>query len=112
MSDVRIDKWLWAVRIYKTRSDAAEACRTNKVTINGSHCKPSREVHEGDVVGVRKVPYMTYTWRVLGLIDKRQGAQNVAAFAESVCMEHCRIRLCWMQDREGNNFPGWQFVQE
>ncbi|MBQ6604981.1 MAG: RNA-binding S4 domain-containing protein [Tidjanibacter sp.] len=87
MSDVRIDKWLWAVRIYKTRSDAAEACRTNKVTINGSHCKPSREVKEGDVVGVRKVPYMTYTWRVLGLIDKRQGAQNVAMFAENITPE-------------------------
>ena len=51
---VRIDKWLWAVRIFKTRSDAAEACRTNRVTLNGSYTKPSREIKPGDTVTVRK----------------------------------------------------------
>ena len=63
-NSVRIDKWLWAVRIFKTRSDAAEACRTNRVTIAGSYTKPSREVKVGDVVTVRKT-IVTYTYRVL-----------------------------------------------
>ena len=48
MDDVRLDKYLWAVRIFKTRSDAAEAIRTNRVTVNGAACKPSREVRIGD----------------------------------------------------------------
>ena len=49
MDDVRLDKYLWAVRIFKTRSDAAEAIRTNRVTVGGATCKPSREVRIGDV---------------------------------------------------------------
>ena len=52
MDDVRLDKYLWAVRVFKTRSDAAEAIRNNKVTVNGSSAKPSREVKIGDVIGV------------------------------------------------------------
>ena len=62
-NSVRIDKWLWAVRIFKTRSDAAEACRTNRVTLNGSYTKPSREIKPGDTVTVRKT-LVTYSFRV------------------------------------------------
>ena len=51
-NSVRIDKWRWAVRIFKTRSDAAEACRTNRVTLNGSYTKPSREIKPGDTAPV------------------------------------------------------------
>ena len=54
MEDIRLDKYLWAVRVFKTRSDAADAIRTNKVTVNGSYAKPSREVKIGDEMAVRK----------------------------------------------------------
>lgn len=80
---VRIDKWLWAVRIFKTRSDAAEACRTNKVTINGSYTKPSREVKPGDEIAVRKV-FITYTYQVIALVSSRQGAKNVPDYMRDV----------------------------
>ena len=77
--DVRLDKWLWAVRIYKTRSDAAEACRTNKVSVGGSPAKPSREVRAGDVVSVRKMA-VTYSYRVIELVSSRLPAKDVAHY--------------------------------
>jgi ribosome-associated heat shock protein Hsp15 len=80
---MRIDKWLWAVRIFKTRSDAAEACRTNKVTVNGSPAKPSREIGIGDVIGVRKLP-VNYSYRVIELTDLRKGAKLVDQFVENI----------------------------
>ena len=79
----RIDKWLWAVRLYKTRSDAADACRTNRVTINGAYTKPSREVKPGDAVSVRKLP-VTFTYRVIEPISNRQPAKNVPLYAENI----------------------------
>lgn len=83
MSDIRIDKWLWAVRIFKTRNDAADACRSNRVLINDSYCKPSREVRIGDVISVRKLPVL-YSYRVVGLIGSRQPAKNVPEYAENI----------------------------
>ncbi len=83
MENTRIDKWLWAVRLYKTRSDAADACRTNRVTINGAYTKPSREVRPGDVVAVRKLP-VTFSYRVIGAVSNRQPAKNVALYAENI----------------------------
>lgn len=76
----RVDKWLWAVRIFKTRSDAAEACRTGKVTINGSEAKPSKEVKEGDVLTVKKVPVMRFTYKVLGIVERRLPAKDVPTY--------------------------------
>ena len=54
MEDIRLDKYLWAVRIFKTRSDAADAVRNNRVTVNNSYAKPSREVKIGDIIAVRR----------------------------------------------------------
>ncbi len=82
--DVRIDKWLWAVRLYKSRSEAAEACKTGKVTLNGAKCKPSKEIQPGDVITVRKVPTMTYTWRVVDIVGNRQPAKNVPLYAQNI----------------------------
>lgn len=81
--EVRIDKWLWAVRIFKSRSDAAEACRMNRVLVNHSYCKPSREVSQGDIVSVKRQP-VTYSFRVKGLVSNRQPAKNVPLYAENI----------------------------
>ena len=83
MDSVRIDKYLWSIRAYKTRSEATTACRGGKVRVNGADAKPSKEVKVGDVIAVRKGP-ATYTYKVTELVQKRQGAKNVAAFAENL----------------------------
>ena len=81
--DVRIDKWLWAVRIYKTRSQATESCRKGHVTIAGLPVKPSRSVHVGEVVKVRKSPVVR-SFKVLGLAEKRMSAKLTEDFLEDV----------------------------
>lgn len=80
---LRIDKWLWAVRVFKSRSDAAEACRNNRVTLNGTIAKPSKEVSPGDILTVKKMP-VVYTLRVLELIGNRQPARNVPLYLENI----------------------------
>jgi len=80
---VRIDKWLWAVRIFKTRSIAAEVCKANRVTINGVVAKPSKEIKEGDIVTVKKMP-VTYTLRVLAEVSNRQPAKNVPLYLQNI----------------------------
>ena len=75
MDSVRIDKFLWAIRVFKTRSDATEACKGNKVTIAGAAVKPSREVKEGDVISVRKGA-VQYSYRTVALLEKRVGAKE------------------------------------
>lgn len=79
MDEIRLDKYLWAVRIFKTRSDAADAVRNNKVTVNGSYAKPSREVKLGDMIAVRK-QQVTYSYKVLDLVSSRQPAKNVPLY--------------------------------
>lgn len=83
MEPVRIDKYLWAVRIFKTRSDAAEAVRNNRVTVNGSTCKPSREVHAGDIIEVKRMP-VTYRYKVVDIVSSRQGAKNVPQYCLNI----------------------------
>lgn len=80
---MRLDKWLWAVRAFKTRTDAADACRLGKVTINGGLAKPSREVAQGDTVSFRK-GVVTYSYRVIEPIGNRQPAKNIHLYAENV----------------------------
>ena len=81
--EVRIDKYLWAVRIFKTRSDAAEAVRNNRVTVNGSTVKPSREVKIGDTIAVKRMP-VTYQYKVLELVSSRQPAKHVATYCLNI----------------------------
>jgi ribosome-associated heat shock protein Hsp15 len=81
--EARIDKWLWAARIYKTRTLAADACKNGRVTINGSQVKPSRTVKAGDKVGVKKSP-ITYTFLVKQPIEKRVGARLLPEILENI----------------------------
>lgn len=83
MTEARIDKWLWAARIYKTRTLAADACKNGRITINGAQTKPSRMVKAGDRVGVRKPP-VTYTFVVKQPIEKRVGAKVLPDVLENV----------------------------
>ncbi len=83
MNDARIDKWMWAVRIFKTRTIAAEACKKGRISINGALAKASRTVKPGDVVEVRKPP-VTYSFKVLQPIEKRVGAKLVPEMMENV----------------------------
>jgi len=83
MSEARIDKWLWAARIFKTRSIAADACKNSRVTIGGVSVKPSHMIKEGDVVSVRKPP-VTYSFRVLKTIEQRVGAKLLPEIYENV----------------------------
>lgn len=83
MGEVRIDKWLWAVRIFKTRSLATDACKMNRVSINGQLTKPSRLVKEGDVISVRKPP-IEYSFKVLRVLNNRVGAKLVPEYMENV----------------------------
>ena len=83
MGEVRIDKWLWAVRVFKTRSLATDACKMNRVSINGQLTKPSRLVKEGDVISVRKPP-IEYSFKVLRILNNRVGAKLVPEYMENV----------------------------
>lgn len=83
MDEVRIDKWLWAVRIFKTRTAASEACKKGRVAIGNISVKPSRNIRVGEVIEVRKSP-VTFSFKVLDLSDKRMGAPKVPAFMENV----------------------------
>ena len=83
MGEVRIDKWMWATRIFKTRTIAAEACKKNRVMIQGINVKPSRMIKAGDIVQVRKPP-ITYSFKVLEATEKRMGAKLVPQFLENV----------------------------
>lgn len=81
--ETRIDKYLWAIRVFKTRTDATDACKGGKIRINGADAKPSKTVKPGDVITARKGA-VTYTYKVLVPIDKRQGARLVPQFAENM----------------------------
>ena len=79
----RIDKWLWAARIFKTRTLAADACKNGRITVNDVQVKPSRMVKLGDVIGVRKPP-VTYTFRLLKPIEQRVGAKLLPEIYENI----------------------------
>ncbi|MGI6048444.1 MAG: RNA-binding S4 domain-containing protein [Petrimonas sp.] len=83
MQETRIDKWLWAVRIFKTRTIASDACKKGRVLIDNVSVKPSRMIRTGDIVQVRKPP-ITFSFKVLDLSDKRMGAKLVPQFMENI----------------------------
>lgn len=82
-TEVRIDKWLWAVRLFKTRTLAAEACKKGKVIIQNVQVKPSRNVKVGDVVCIKRNPVL-FSFKVLALSENRMNAKLVPGFMENV----------------------------
>lgn len=83
MAEVRVDKWLWAMRVFKTRTVATEACKKGRVMMGGVAVKPARTVKEGDVIEVRKPP-VTYSFRVKALAQNRLGAKLVPDYMENI----------------------------
>ena len=81
--EIRVDKYLWAMRIYKTRSIATDACKCGRVKMNGVEVKPSRMFHVGDIFTVRKGP-ITYTYRILQLWGNRLGAKMVPEYLQDI----------------------------
>jgi ribosome-associated heat shock protein Hsp15 len=83
-SEERIDKWMWATRIFKTRTISTDACKKGRITLgDGSLAKPSRTVKVGDVINVKKPP-VTYSFRVLALTENRLGAKLVPNYLENI----------------------------
>ncbi|HEY5591489.1 MAG TPA: S4 domain-containing protein [Paludibacter sp.] len=81
--EVRIDKWLWAVRLFKTRTLAAEACKKGKVVVKDVQVKPSRNVKVGDVVSIKRNPFL-FSFKVLALSENRMNAKLVVDFLQNV----------------------------
>lgn len=81
--EVRVDKWLWAMRVFKTRTIATDACKKGRVTMGGVAVKPSRPIKEGDIVEVKKPP-ITYTFRVKAVTQNRLGAKLVPDYLENL----------------------------
>jgi ribosome-associated heat shock protein Hsp15 len=82
-ASARLDKWLWTVRLFKTRALATDACRAGSVEINGHAAKPARDVHAGEIVTVRQ-GLITRTLRVLGFPPSRLSARLAVQFCEDL----------------------------
>jgi ribosome-associated heat shock protein Hsp15 len=79
----RVDKWLWAMRVFKTRTIATDACKKGRVMIGASAVKPSRTIKPGDIIEVRKPP-ITYSFRVKAVTGNRLGAKLVPEYLENI----------------------------
>jgi ribosome-associated heat shock protein Hsp15 len=89
---VRIDKYLWAVRIYKTRSIAADECRKGRIIIKDVQAKPSRSVSKDEIIIVKKPP-VTYTFRILEPIENRVSAKIVSQFIEDLTPDSEKAKM-------------------
>lgn len=89
---LRIDKFLWAVRLFKTRTLAAGACKIGRIMINGISAKPSLHLHGDEILTVRKPP-VTYTYRIKNLTANRVGAKLVTNFLEDITPENEKLKL-------------------
>ena len=98
--EVRVDKYLWAMRIYKTRSIAADACKNGRITANGVQLKPSRTFKIGDMFNVRKGP-VTYTYKVLQLTENRLGAKLVPEYLQD-CTSPQQLEILELARLAGN----------
>ncbi|NMC37247.1 MAG: RNA-binding S4 domain-containing protein [Bacteroidales bacterium] len=102
-SSVRIDKFLWAVRIYKTRSIAAEECKRGRITINGIQVKPSRSVMKNEIIIVRKM-HVIYSYRVIEPIEKRVSAKLASGFIEDLTPDEEKRKL----ELKQSDFSGYR----
>lgn len=100
MNEVRVDKYLWAMRIYKTRSIAADACKNGRISINGVQLKPSRTFKIGDTFNVRKGP-VTYTYKILQLTENRLGAKLVPEYIQD-CTSPQQLEILELARMAGN----------
>jgi ribosome-associated heat shock protein Hsp15 len=89
---IRIDKFLWSVRIYKTRSIASEACRKGRIIINNIQVKPSKSVFKDEIITVKKLPVI-YTYRVIEPLENRISAKLVSNFIEDLTSEEEKKKL-------------------
>ncbi len=106
MSDTRIDKWLWAVRIFKTRSQAAEACKKKRVLLNGIEVKSSRIIKIDDIIEVKKLPVL-YRYRVLDILEKRVSAKLAVNYVKDITPEQEIVKLDLMRmDSTGSRVRG------
>ena len=110
MDAVRIDKFLWAIRVFKTRTEATDACKGSKITVNGADIKPSKEVKAGDMIQVRKGA-VHYTFKVLAPLEKRLGAKDVGRYAENLTPEsemaklHAPVETFFVKRDRGSGRP-------
>jgi ribosome-associated heat shock protein Hsp15 len=103
--EVRIDKYIWAVRIFKTRSQAADACKKGRVSINGSEVKPSRSVSQGDVITIKRPP-VVYSYEVIELLNNRVSAKLVPDYIHNITPEEELIKL------DLNKFGGFYYREK
>jgi ribosome-associated heat shock protein Hsp15 len=92
LDSVRIDKFLWAMRLYKTRSDAAQACEKNHVLINQREAKASNLIRVGDILAIKRPP-VYFSYRIVALIMNRQSAKNVNQYIEDITPESEKEKL-------------------
>lgn len=103
IAPVRIDKFLWAVRVFKTRSIASEACRRGRIIINSIQVKPSRSVFKDEIITVKKLPVI-YTYRIIEPIENRVSAKLVSKYIEDLTPQEEKIKL----DIRHTGFTGYR----
>jgi ribosome-associated heat shock protein Hsp15 len=107
---VRIDKWMWAVRLFKTRSQATEACRKGRVEIGNLPVKPSREIRVGEIIKIRRQP-INRSYKVLALSEKRMSAKLTENFLEDVTppeeleIPEIQKQMNWIMRERGSGRP-------
>ena len=110
MDSTRIDKYLWAIRVFKTRTEATDACKGGKVTVNDGPAKPSKDVKVGDVIGIRKGA-IHYTYKMIAPLEKRVGAKEVPNYAENLTPQseldklHAPVETFFIKRDRGSGRP-------